>query len=697
MTGRGGGGRWRPGPVKQKIEEPRISLAFPGTVLGIPTFLKELLMPTSSYKMQELGAFPVKGGTKFRVWALDANDVKLNLYQGNASTSLSMTDEGCGFWSVVVPGVQNGQAYTFEIDGAQKSDPLARNMVHSADKSLVHLDTYSWKHNNFRMAPWHELVIYQLHCGTYPDKAPQAGDLLKGIIDELWYLQKLGINAIQLLPTSEFPTDISWGYNPSSIFAVEAHYGGPDALKAFVDAAHGKDIAVFLDVVYNHLSPDGAMSLWQFTRWHQKFIVNGAERDGGGVYFYNDWRACTPWGDRPDYGRPEVRDYLRDNAMMWLTEYRIDGLRFDSVVNIRNARGNNNDPAHDLPDGWRLLQEINGSVKQEQLQGRNVITIAEDLQGNEWITREIGAGGAGFGAQWDAFFLHNSRDTLLKVRDEDRDMFLMADILRSRYGTDAFQRIVAKETHDEAAANNGKRRLTDAIGQGNVDTNWFVKKRVGLGAAITMTAPGIPMLLQGEEVLEWRPFGDVRDTNGVDWNRFCPVDDDCRTCMDRKNKCVTATGEPCNKTISCSECPLLIERCEPEGQFSGIFSLYRDLIRLRRNWFNNTRGLRGQHLNVSHINNADKLLAYHRWENGGPGDDVVVVLNFANRSYPKYTIGFPKEGMWQLRLNSDGNAYDPSFGNFFSYDTEAQPGRKDGLDFAADIGIGPYSALIFSQ
>lgn len=651
-----------------------------------------------TYRRQDLGAFPVQNGIKFRVWALHANKVELNLYEGNVPATHSMTKEGHGYWSIVVPIVQAGQPYTFQIDGVEKSDPRSRNMINSADKSLVYLDTYPWKHNDFRMAPWNELVIYQLHCGTYPDKQPQAKDLLKDIIDELWYLQKLGINAIQLLPTSEFAADISWGYNPASIFAVESHYGGPDALKAFVDAAHGKGIAVFLDVVYNHLNPDGAMSLWRFTKWKQNFQVEGVEKEGCGVYFYNDWRACTPWGDRPDYGRPEIRDYLRDNAMMWLQEYRVDGLRFDSVVNIRNAWGRNDDPAHDLPDGWRLLQDINKSVKQEQeQQRRNVITIAEDMQGNEWVTRSPSAGGAGFGSQWDAFFLHGSRETLQKGQDEERDMFKVADILRNRYGPDAFQRVVAKETHDEAAASNGNRRLTDAIGQGSVDTNWFVKKRVGLGAALTLTAPGIPMVLQGEEVLEWRPFGDVRDENGVDWNRFCPVDDDCRTCLTNKGTCLAASGAPCDKSIPCSDCPELVERCEPEGPFSGIFLLYRDLIRLRRNWYDYTRGLRGQNINVFHVNNTGKLVAFHRWENGGPGDDVVVVLNFANRSYSNYAIGLPRGGMWQVRFNSDCNAYDRSFGSFFSYGTEAQTGRKDALDFVGNVGIGPYSAIILSQ
>jgi 1,4-alpha-glucan branching enzyme len=125
--------------------------------------------------------------------------------------------------------------------------------------------------------------------------------------------------------------------------------------------------------------------------------------------------------------------------------------------------------------------------------------------------------------------------------------------------------------------------------------------------------------------------------------------------------------------------------------------MYRDLIRLRRNWFNQTRGLRGQHLNVHHVNKTDKLIAYHRWENGGPGDDVLVVANFANRSYDRYALGFPQAGQWRVRFNSDWQGYSPDFGNQPGYDTVAGPGPKDAMHFQANVGLGPYAVLILSQ
>jgi 1,4-alpha-glucan branching enzyme len=125
--------------------------------------------------------------------------------------------------------------------------------------------------------------------------------------------------------------------------------------------------------------------------------------------------------------------------------------------------------------------------------------------------------------------------------------------------------------------------------------------------------------------------------------------------------------------------------------------MYRDLIRLRRNWFDDTRGLCGQSVNVYHVNNTDKVVAFHRWDQGGAGDDVVVVLNFANRQYAGYTLGFPRGGIWHVRLNSDWNGYSSDFSNAASDDVSANPASRDSMNFEGTIGLGPYTAIILSQ
>jgi 1,4-alpha-glucan branching enzyme len=330
--------------------------------------------------------------------------------------------------------------------------------------------------------------------------------------------------------------------------------------------------------------------------------------------------------------------------LFWLDKYRVDGLRFDSVINVRNRNGNNNDPANDIADGWNLLQWLNDEVRRQQPWK---ITIAEDLQNNDWVTRDTSAGGAGFGSQWDAAFVHPIRDAIIAADDADRDMNLVSIALGHRYDADAVRRVIYTESHDEVA--NGHSRVPEEIWPGNAGS-WFSRKRSTLGAAMVFAAPGIPMIFQGQEFLEDKFF---QDSVPLDWTKLTT--------------------------------------------YAGIHALYRDLIRLRRNWFNQTRGLSGQQLHVHHVNNADKVLAFHRWADGGPGDDVLVVANFANRSYDGYVFGFPRDGQWRVRFNSDWQGYSSDFGNHPGYDTFAGGDPMDNMPFRAAVGVGPYSVLVLSQ
>ena len=133
------------------------------------------------------------------------------------------------------------------------------------------------------------------------------------------------------------------------------------------------------------------------------------------------------------------------------------------------------------------------------------------------------------------------------------------------------------------------------------------------------------------------------------------------------------------------------------NSFQGIHDLYRDLIHLRRNINGVSAGLRGNERNVFHTNNTDKVIAFHRWSQGGAGDDVIVVANFSNTPWSSYTIGFPRDGVWKVRFNSDWQGYDPSFGDYPSHDVTALSGGWDGLPFHGSISIGPYTAVILSQ
>ncbi len=594
-----------------------------------------------------MGSIPYDGGVAFRVWAPFASGVCVAGTFNNWSTTTNpLESEKNGYWSGDILGAKPGDRYRYVISGQfisgvqWRTDPYCKNVednIHG--DGVIVTDNFVWSPDVFNMPGWNELVIYELHVASFNRSQQTPGDF-SSIIARLDDLKNLGVNAIQLMPIFGFPGDFSLGYNPALPFDIESNYGSPKSFKEFVQTAHERGFALILDVVYNHFGPDDLdTSLWRFDGWNE----NGR----GGIYFYNDdRRSFAYFPNRPDYGRGEVRQYIRDNALMWLEEYRLDGFRFDSTVNIRNIYGNNNDPSNDIPEGWSLMQWINNEID-----GRMPwkLTIAEDLQNNDYITKSTGAGGAGFDSQWGSLFYSALFDAVVPPSDSARNMDRLRDAIYQRFETDAFKRVIYSENHDEVAEINRKVRLPEAIWRGNADS-WFARKRSTLAAALVFTSPGIPMIFMGQEFLEW---GSWRDTGSLDWSK--------------------------------------------KGRFNGIWDLYQALMRLRRNWFNNTRGLRGQNVNVHHVNNGDKMIAFHRWENGGPGDDVIVVANFADRSYDSYTIGFPRSGTWYVRFNSDWNGFSPDFGNKPGYDTTAGGPGIHGLPFSGNIGIGPYSVLILSQ
>ena len=600
---------------------------------------KKRTAPKQSREIQTgMGAVVHDGGTAFRVWAPHAEKVFVTGSFNDWSADRDpMTAEPGGFWYADLDQAGIGDEYRYLIHNGStqlsRIDPYAREVTNSVGNSVIHDPSFAWDDDQFVMPSWNELVIYELHIGTFNDVAGGAPGTFADAAKKLGHLRAIGVNAIEIMPAAEFAGDYSWGYNPAHIFAIESSYGGPRAFKQFVKQAHQLGIAVILDVVYNHFGPSD-LHIWQFDGWSE----NGL----GGIYFYNDWRCETPWGNsRPDYGRGEVRQFIRDNAIMWLEDYHVDGLRYDMTLFIRQVRG---DGGCELPDGWGLAQWINGEIH-SRFPGR--LTIAEDLQNNEWLTKDAGAGGAGFGSQWDAAFVHPVRAAVATPDDAQRSMHAVRDAICHRYNDDACQRVIYSESHDEVA--NGKARVPSEVDSDSPD-NWFAKKRSTLAAALVFTSPGIPMLFQGQEFLQ---SGWFQDTVPLDWD-------------------LTDTHE-------------------------GLVGLYRDLIRLRLNKTGTTRGLIGQHVNVHHVNDNDKVVAFHRWDQGGPGDEVVVVMNFSSRELHNYRIGLPKDGAWILRLNSDWTGYSPEYKNLHSCDMNASSPELDGYPYHGEFSIAPYSFLIYSQ
>lgn len=587
-----------------------------------------------------MGSIPHYAGTYFRVWAPHANEVFVTGdFNDWSPDAHPLRHEEGGYWGGNVPEARPGDGYKYRLVTPYgifpRNDPYARELTNSIGNSLiVDPSDFDWETDgDFHLPSWNRLVVYELHIGTFnAEHEGQPGDFYSAI-NRLDYLQHLGINAVEIMPIAEFAGDFSWGYNPAHPFAVESQYGGVKGFKEFVKAAHQRGIAVILDIVYNHFGPTD-MDLWKFDGW--------SENDKGGIYFYNDWRSTTPWGDtRPDYGRPEVQQYLRDNALMWLDEYHVDGLRMDMVPYIRNVHADGN-PDNDLVEGYNLIQRINLEIREKYPWK---FTVAEDLHSLDLITARIEDGGMGYSSQWDADFVHPIRKALITQHDDERDMNAVAKALLSTYNGNAFQRVIYTESHDEIA--NGKARVAEEIANGDVN-NYFSKKRSTLGIALVLTAPGVPMIFQGHELLEDKWFS---DTDPIDWKRF--------------------------------------------KEFRGIVKLHRDLIGLRLDRRGYTRGLTGHNTGLLVVDNVQKIIAFQRWDEGGPGDNTVVVLNFSNNPIEDYQLPVPTAGLWRVRFNSDWEGYDQEFANdLTSLDTEAE--RRD-EGYVARVSVASYSAVILSQ
>lgn len=608
-----------------------------------------------------LGATLHKDGTTtFRVWAPFVDDVAVKV-NGGPSVPLTKeaghTDPADTTWTGMVPGTKAGDEYRYAIRRGsvtrEFNDPRAQQLTgfdvvefdnssnnQKLDKVQSVIVDPTFDMPSFTEPTFNTMVIYEMHIGTFNKTFP-------GAVAKLDYLQSLGINAAEVLPITQnpqfkdhVPPDHDWGYDPVQLFAVKSKYGSPREFKEFVKQCHQRQIAVIVDVVYNHLVDNNLLE--EFGGFTRPEIP-------GGIFLYGGDRARTAFGPRPDYGRPQVRQYINDNALLLLRDYGVDGLRFDDTIDIRTfgpGRAANN-------EGAELLRETNSSYRNTDPKQPGKITIAEDLQSSGDVTLKTGPIGLEFNSQWDDTMVNVMRDVVTKVNDSDRNLSAVKDALQKKMASDVFTRVVYTENHDQVGHPTGQNRLPTLIDI-NDHESVFAKKRSTLAAAIMLTSPGIPMIFQGQEMLETRDFG-FKTPTAVKFDR--------------------AT----------------------DPKFKGIVQMYRDLIALRRNLAGKTGGLTGQNLNVFHLDDGNKTLAYHRFDNGGAGDDVVVVVNLSNVPLPNLNIGFPRGGRWVVRFNSGAKVYDSSFENGDSFDTTANPGGKDGLNFNANVGVGPYSVVILSQ
>ena len=585
-----------------------------------------------------MGAITEDDKTTFRVWAPNADKVCVaGDFNGWNPNNLPLEPEENGYWAATTTKAKKGDQYKYYIENGDisvyKNDPYAFEVTNSDGNSIIRDLNFDWEEDNFQLPPWNSLVIYELHVGTFNRKNPDAVGTFQDVIEKLDYLKSLGINCIELLPVAEFAGGISWGYNPAHPFAIEQDYGGPDGLFQLIKAAHQKGIGVIMDVVYNHLGPSD-VDLWQFDGWQ--------ENDKGGIYFYNDHRSDTPWGDtRPDYGRPEVRQYFRDNALMWIEKYHCDGLRMDATSYIRYEGGGLGFDTEIL-EGIIMMRDINAEIRHKH---PNIITIAEDLKADNIVTAPTESGGIGYGTQWDMKFVHPVREVLTALNDDERDLQKIADAILYKYNDDVFNRVIYTESHDEVA--NGKARVPEEIQPGDAESS-FAKKRAVLGLVLVMTSPGIPMIFQGQEFLE---DGYFKDTEELNWEKL--------------------------------------------NRLEGIDKLSADLIKLRTGETQGAEGLKGQHTEIVHFNQENKILAYKRTMDDG-AQPALIIVNFGNRDFEDYGIGVEEDKNWKIKFNSTWKGYDNDFSELPVEDIQKVQEETDEKAWTGKVNIPAYGALIYA-
>ncbi len=439
---------------------------------------------------EQLGAVPTDDATTFTVWAPYARRVEIDL----GDRSIDMTATADGYHHCTIEGVTSGQRYGYRLDGGDVlPDPATRSQPDGlfAPSEVIALGRNAPPSRSWAAPNLDQLVLYEIHVGTFT-----SGGTFTTAIAQLDHLASLGINALELMPINQFPGARNWGYDGVYPFAAQNTYGGRAGLIELVDAAHARGIAVFLDVVHNHVGPEGNM----FGRF--------------GPYFTDEHQ--TPWGPAINVAGPNsdhVRRFYIDSAVEWITNVGIDGLRLDAVHAIVD------------PTASTFLAELCDAVHAAAAsQGREAIVIAESSANDPLVIRPTAEHGQGCDAVWNDDFHHGLRVALTGERPGYYEDYRGVDDLvrcfeagwtfegrhslaRGRRhgkaltssgpdGVPFHQLIVCDQNHDQIGNRAAGERL-DVL----VDP-----ERRKLAAAAVMLSPFTPMLFMGEEYGERAPF-----------------------------------------------------------------------------------------------------------------------------------------------------------------------------------------------
>jgi maltooligosyltrehalose trehalohydrolase len=518
---------------------------------------------------------------RFEIWAPRPRTVELLLDSGR----LAMARRDDGWWVADVDGVGHGTRYGFSLDGGpMRPDPRSEHQPDglAGPSALVDHARFEWHDAHWAGVDLADAVLYELHVGTF-----SATGTLDGAIPHLPHLVELGIDAVELLPVAEASGTRGWGYDGVHLFAVHHAYGGPEALKRFVDACHGHGLAVVMDVVYNHLGPVGN---------HLAEL---------GPYFTD--RHVTPWGDAVNLDGPgaaEVRAFVVDNARLWLRDHHCDGLRLDAVHALVD-----DSPVHIL----RELREAVGELAEEV--GRRLFVVAESDANDRTLVTPVEQGGHGLDAVWSDDWHHAVHVALTGETDgyyvDHVDDVALATALRQAWVLDGGWSHHRGRAHGTSPAGLPPERFVvctqnhDQVGNratGDRSSALVGPARLRVAAALLLTSPFVPMLFQGEEWGATSPFLYFTDHE----------DPDLATAVrDGRRREFAAFGwDP--STIPDPQDPLTFERSRLDWAERSA-SPHRELLAWHRTLIDLRRRLRGaKPANPPHVTVDDGLVVVDR-------------------------------------------------------------------------------------
>jgi 1,4-alpha-glucan branching enzyme len=625
-------------------------------------------------------------GATFRIWAPSAQAVQV-LWEfrkdeeggWSHSRAARLQQTGDGIWGGFIPGLKHGDRYMFYVVGPPggteglKRDPYARDLSDEPGwpecQCLLHdPDVFPWHDQGFKPPPFHELTIYQLHVGTWYIPPNRSNGTFLDVIEKLPYLKELGINAIQPLPVVEFPTMFSLGYNGVDYFSPETDYGVKDSdsalntylervnqkllainpnlkpysprdiqgtanqLKMMIDMCHVYGIAVILDVVYNHAGGDfGDRSIYFFDRQPD-------DNQNNSLYFTDrGWAGGLVFA----YWKNQVKQFLIDNALSYLTEYHCDGFRYDEVSVVKSEGGEH---------GWLFCKYVTDTCHYVKPQA---IHIAECWPVEDVMVRPTNRNGAGFDATQNDGLRDAIRNAVGEASQGALSFVNMDRIgreLASPVLHENWRAVQCSENHDIVYKDRDRR--IPRIADGSDSRSWYARSRSRVALGLIMTAAGIPHIFMGQEFLEDKQWHDEpRGLNQIWW-----------------------------------------EGAQNDQSMVDFLRFTRELLAVRKQ----LRGLRGSGINVFHSHNGNRVLAFHRWI-PGEGQDVVVVASLNESTFYGYEIGFPKSGYWREVFNSDvyDNCVNPSVvGNSGGVDANGR-GMHD-LPASARITIPANGMIIFA-